>query len=197
MKDAHVLNRVHKWPVLPPEPRFKPLAGRLAVLMCPTPETSDGGIYLTDRTSGNLRPDAGVVVASHDLEHGTRGYVRPGVGMYYDSPEGWYRLLGREVFKGEGKLSAVDIYEHFVAFDVDGEIVPTPGNVLVEFVYESSVILALDKPKTKAVIRAVGEGSEYSAGEVACIVDSGYWLQFGDLWIIPESDIGVTIEQAA
>ncbi len=189
MRGEGELNKVHEWPALPPR-RFKDMPGRAAVLMCPKPETSEGGIYLTDRTSGNLRPDAGIVTASPDIPDGTRVYIRPFTGMLFDSPEGWYRLLGREAFKGEEWLSVVDVYEHIVAFDVDGEIVPSPGNVLVRPLWKESVILTVKPLHTgKSEVVGVSEDSDYAIGDIVRGDQNGDWLEYGEFMLVPERSI--------
>lgn len=116
------LNLAQVWPDLPAESRFRALPGRVAVLMCERPEAM-GSVLLTDRTSGNLRPDAGVVAAAGagvELEVGDRVYVRPYVGLHVHTEEGIYRLLGREVFDGEEMASAVPWWDHVLA--MEGEV---------------------------------------------------------------------------
>lgn len=112
------LNLTTEWPELPERSRFRALPGRVAVLMCDAPERV-GQIHLTDRSSGNLRPDAGVVAAvgtGVDLAVGDRVYVRPYVGLHIHTDEGTYRLLGREVFEGEHAACPVNWWEHVVAY---------------------------------------------------------------------------------
>lgn len=111
------LNDAIDWPSLPERSRFRALPGRLAVLMCSRP-SSKGSILLTDRSAGNLSPDAGVVAAAGegvDLQVGDRVYVRPYVGLHVHTDEGTYRLLGREVFDGETAASTVPWWDHAVA----------------------------------------------------------------------------------
>jgi hypothetical protein len=162
--------------------------------MCEPPKESPGGIILTDRTSGNSRPDAGVIASSTELPVGTRVYLRSDVGLFVAHEEGWYRITGREVFKGDGHLSVVSFWEHIVAIDEDGEVTPSPTNVMIEWDEPTSTILQVDPPKETARIVKVSQGSEYKPGQRAAILDSGNWLKFDNLWIVPESDIGVVIE---
>lgn len=128
MKQAEdQLNLANAWPELPKRSRFRALPGRVAVLMCQKP-IAQGSILLTDRTSGNLRPDAGVVAAvgeGIDLRIGDRVYVRPYVGLHVHTEEGTYRLLGRELFDGEDRVSAVPWWDHVVA-QVGGAPAPSP-----------------------------------------------------------------------
>lgn len=193
MLNADVLNQATVWPDVP-QPRFGELVGRPIVFMCAPPEQSAGGIFLTDRTSGNSRPDAGVIASAVELPVGTRVYVRPGVGLYIAHEEGWYRVTGREVFKGETKASVVSIWEHIVAIDEDGTITPSPENVMIQWDERESTFLQVTPQRETATIVKVAEGSAYQPGQRAAILDSGNWLQFGDCWIVPESDIGVVIE---
>lgn len=114
------INEAREWPRLPDSPRFTALPGRVAVLMCERPSCF-GSILLTDRSAGNLRPDAGVVAsvgAGVTLSVGDRVYVRPYVGLHVEMPEGVYRLLGREVFQGEETASAIPWWEHVLASDL-------------------------------------------------------------------------------
>jgi len=194
MQYADVLNKATVWPEVP-QSRFRPLPGRPVIFMCAPPEKSEGGILLPDRTSGNSRPDAGVVACATEIPVGTRVYVRPYVGLYVDHEEGWYRITGREVFQGDSIASVVSIWEHIVAFDEDGEVIPAPENIMVEWDEPESVIIQIKPPKETATIVKVHESCEdYEVGQRVTVSNSGDWLQIGNHWIIPESDIGVIIE---
>jgi len=188
MQLANVLNRAQVWPELPENARYKALPGRPVVLMCPEPEKY-GELVLPDYLAGNLRPDAGVIAAIHavdGLEVGTRVYLRPYVGLFVQTEEGWYRMVGRERFADEDTLSNVCWSEHIVAFE-DGT--PTPGNVKIHRKEQESIILQLENWSDRVDILS-GEHQ----GKQAIWKYSDQALQFGDDLIVPECEIEVLYE---